>query len=312
MGNPEQLSSQQSLLERIDYRKISRGATFPLDHVERLSDEVGSIVLNAGCGPGEKVLRQAERLRAVDGRVVGVDINPQAVASSRIAAVNAIVSNALFIEGNVSDNSFMGRWYGGEFNIVIAEGLLCNLMEDDPSKTVTNFYQVLKSGGLVCIADCLRMDDPAFMNLMEQRYDYVPTDVSHEIASGYVRQWEWRYKQNVELGGLIDDQRLENGVFVVLPPDVNKRDMSAVPNIGGYDELPDDFEIKKMEYLEASSLANLVKAGFVERLARHWEASELRAMFADSGFKNFLWEETLWYTRTNEPLLGVIATFRRN
>lgn len=310
MGSPEHLS-QQSFLERIDYRKISRGATFPIVYLGNLITEVGGNILNAGCGPGEKVLSQALCIQYVNGIIIGVDINPHAVANARMGAIESLIGNALFIEGDVSEDSFMGRWNGGVFDIVVAEGLFCNLVGDDPCETVENFNNVLKPGGMVCIADCLRMDDTAFEILMRERFDYAPLDVVEEMVSGYEKQWSWRYQQNEILGALIDDSHLENGVFVVLPPGVNKSDMELLPKIQGYEELTDDFEIKKMEYLDAYGLASLVSAGFVERLARHWRASDLINMFIEKGFEQSLWEETLWYTRTNEPLLGVIAVFKK-
>ena len=312
MGNPERLSSQNALLEKINYQMISRGATFPLEYLGELSGVVGGRILNAGCGPGEKVLNQAMLVGSNGGVVFGVDINPQAIDSGCQAAINGSVGNALFIEGDVTDRGLMRQWKADELDIVIAEGLFCNLMSNDPNETVGNFSYILKRDGVVCIADCLRMDDPALEGVLQGRYEYAPREVVDKIVEGYKTQWVWRYNQNEILGELIGDVRLENGVFVVLPPEVSKGEIDALPDIGGYSELPADFKIKQLEYLDASSLVSLVSAGYVERLARHWRGVDLISMFEEQGFETTYWEETLWSTRTNEPLLGVVAMFRKN
>lgn len=296
------------LLEKVNYNQISRGATVPIVLLEEFLPP-GSRVLNIGCGPGEKALDQARRGYGV----VGVDLNSAAI---RQAVINAGGSD-IQAEFRVADVTMPGfgdacdRPFAG----VVAEGLFCNLIGRDPELALGNLNRILAPGDLVFVADCLRADSQGAQTVYEQHFADVPRDVLLKVYMQWRSGWLWRYEQNVLLGQRIGDERLTDGTFIVLPPQVTLGQLRAAltaEQAAWMEALSDDFSIKTLEYGDASSLQQSIEVGWVERLARHWGESEFADLFFRYGFSLIRWDSHEWHSRTGEILPGFVGVFRRS
>jgi len=306
--------SQTRLLKEIVYNQISRGALFP---ISLLCEYVasGTRVLNVGCGPGEKAIEQAK-----DNFVVtGVDINSSAITQANDLVSQEVFESApQFIVGDVTNLALVEKLGGRQFSAIVAEALYCNLIGKDSELATEVFSKLLVPGGIVCIADCLRADDPNAEKLIkEDVYACVSDRVFGELYDSWRKGWLWRYKQNVILGDWLQEEDLVDGTFVVLPPNRRILDMledSILPSdhllAPFVQNLPlENVDVKMFEYGQTELLYELVKLGWVERMARHWGRDEILGLFDRHGFKNQYWKDTLWRSRTGAYLLGMTAVF---
>jgi SAM-dependent methyltransferase len=101
----------------------------------------GMRVLDVGCGAGDVAFVAAD-LAGPDGRVVGVDRSPQAVARARFRAGQRGLSQVQFVEGDIHDPA-----PGGPFDAVV--GRLVLMYVPDPAAVLRQQATVLRPGGLV-------------------------------------------------------------------------------------------------------------------------------------------------------------------
>lgn len=277
---------QFSLLKEVDYAKISRGAKVPpmmiLGHVPD-----GGRVLNVGCGPGDKVMEFAEETKAGEIKVVGVDLNPTAIARVNRLSEQVGMNNAVnFLVADAANDlveKLNQAGYEESFNTVVAEGLFCNLLGDDPQRVLVNINKLLRLRGWLLVADCLRVDDGQAVSLLDR------AGYSGEEILLWREKWLERYENNLAL-----DLGLRPGEFLVVEPG----DGSA-----------DDY--KPLEFGEPEVLRKLIKRGQVERYARHWDRRKWNELVSQAGFEQRFWEDTIWKSRTNEPTLGMVAAFEK-
>lgn len=112
----------------------------------------GEVVLDVGCGAGLDMILAARRV-GHSGRVCGIDITPEMVASARSNLERARVTNA-----EVRTGASEAIPYEDEsFDVVISNGVL-NL-SPSKEKTFGEIHRVLKSGGRLQFADIVLKED---------------------------------------------------------------------------------------------------------------------------------------------------------
>lgn len=102
-------------------------------------------LLDAGCGPGSITLGLAEAV--APGTVVGIDLNPDAIAAARRLAAQRGIANARFEVADIHAMPFAAA----SFDAVFAHAVLQHV--PDATRTLRHLRHVLVAGGLIGIAD---------------------------------------------------------------------------------------------------------------------------------------------------------------
>ncbi len=106
----------------------------------------GERVVDCGSGAGTDALIAA-RLVAPTGRVIGVDMTPEMLATARVNADEAGISNVEFREGLLEALPVETGWA----DVVISNGVL-NLVPDKAA-ALAEMHRVLRPGGRLQVAD---------------------------------------------------------------------------------------------------------------------------------------------------------------
>jgi SAM-dependent methyltransferase len=139
-GTGYQLGSEEHELARLDLQgRALAPATRAIFAAAGIRP--GMRVLDLGCGAGDVAFVAAD-LVGRDGRVVGVDRSPQAVARARFRAGQRGLPQVQFVDGDIHDPA-----PGGPFDAVI--GRLVLMYVADPAAVLRQQATVLRSGGLV-------------------------------------------------------------------------------------------------------------------------------------------------------------------
>jgi ubiquinone/menaquinone biosynthesis C-methylase UbiE len=104
----------------------------------------GLDVLDVGCGPGTLTIETARR--ALPGRVVGLDVNPEMLAAAREASPPGALPNLTFLAGDIRE----GGW-DDEFDLVNAARVLQWI--PDAARALTAMVAAARAGGLVVVLD---------------------------------------------------------------------------------------------------------------------------------------------------------------
>ncbi len=104
----------------------------------------GQDVLDVGCGPGTLTIETARRV--LPGRTVGLDVNPEMLASAREASPPGALPNLSFLEGDIRD----GGWED-EFDLVSAARVLQWISH--PERALAPMIAAARPGGLVVVLD---------------------------------------------------------------------------------------------------------------------------------------------------------------
>jgi ubiquinone/menaquinone biosynthesis C-methylase UbiE len=105
----------------------------------------GMSLLDVGCGPGSITRGFAERL--APGRVVGLDLSEETLASARRDAAERGLDNLRYEAGSV----YALPYEDASFDVVYAHQVLQHLRE--PSAALREMLRVLRPGGLVAARD---------------------------------------------------------------------------------------------------------------------------------------------------------------
>jgi ubiquinone/menaquinone biosynthesis C-methylase UbiE len=106
----------------------------------------GMRVLDLGSGAGD-VAMLAARLVGADGEVVGVERDPEAVASAAARVEQARLANVRFVVGDVQTLDAID----GEFDAIV--GRLVLMYVPDPVGVLVRAAELLRAGGLVCVQE---------------------------------------------------------------------------------------------------------------------------------------------------------------
>lgn len=258
---------QHEALRKIEPWNIPSGTKLPEDLIRKICPPNGAWLLDAGCGGSAKNASLQDEYA-----VVGFDINPLAVKAAKANGLQ------FTYEADLTKIDFPGRLnlvytYIESFGGVLAEGLLCNLVDDQPERffKVANFF--LKPGGRLYIADILQPDEAPI------------TTINMITAREFEKlklQWKQRYTANTQIG-------LPYGTFVVAKPGENKK-----RERGGPDELK-----------------QLVNSPDFERFARHYSVSEIYRLAVQEGFFENYFYPAVFYSREYKPLIGGIFVFEK-
>ncbi|MBI3343186.1 methyltransferase domain-containing protein [Candidatus Gottesmanbacteria bacterium] len=265
MINAEQ--EQKLLLSRVDVEHIPRGASVP---VELLLDRLqpGARVAEFGGGSGKK----AASLMGYGAYVHSFDINIAAVESARQLGVASYVAD-------VSDVTAMreGRLPIREsyYDLIIMEGLLCNLMGTSLDRTLIVAQQALRPGGILAIADVQAADEvnPLMMHSLGAR-----------AYLAWQKDWMTRYNNNRKVG-------LADKHFIVC-------------------SISDPLR-KNFEWGDPDRLRSLLEKKQFERFARHISLRQLQTNLGYLGFDGIFGYYTMWASRTRAALAGFVGLWEK-
>jgi len=116
-----------------------------IKNLERAGLKPGQKVLDLGCGPGFISCELAKYVG--NGQVMGVDTNDQLLTIADNEKKIRNITNLNFKKSNVYQLDLPKN----EFDFVYCRLIFQHL--SDPNLALQNIYQVLKPGGIVCIAD---------------------------------------------------------------------------------------------------------------------------------------------------------------
>ncbi len=115
------------------------------DFFHRSAIVPGMRVLDLGCGVGEVSLIAA-RLAGPEGHVVGIDIDPAALAIARARAAEENLQHVVFEEANVADYA-----PAAPFDAVTGRLILIHTAE--PAAIIRRAFEFLRPGGVIAIQD---------------------------------------------------------------------------------------------------------------------------------------------------------------
>jgi len=124
----------------------------------------GQKVLDLGCGTGALTLKAAKK----GAKVKGIDINPEMLEIAKKHAVKAsLLSNINLFEMGVAE---LGSEKSGSYDAIMSGLCFSELTEDELIYTLKEVKRILKSGGLLLIADEVK-----------------PKTISKRILNGIIR-----------------------------------------------------------------------------------------------------------------------------
>ena len=168
-------------------RLVEQGAIYAAS-TRHLLDEAGIgpglRVLDAGCGVGDVTLLVAS-LVGPNGRVVGVDTDPEALAVARVRAARAGLDHVQFVHGDLRDVSF-----DQSFDAVVGRFVLMYLA--DPCEGIRRLSGHVRPGGVVAFQEF------QFEGLMRS-YPHVAGSL-YERAVGWVRDTLRRAGVDTDMG----------------------------------------------------------------------------------------------------------------
>jgi arsenite methyltransferase len=106
----------------------------------------GERVLDLGSGAGADSLVAAQMV-GPEGRVTGIDMTPEMIATARAAADEMGVTNVEFVEGEAERLPFGD----GSFDVVISNGVID--LVPDKDAVFSELFRVLAPGGRLQVAD---------------------------------------------------------------------------------------------------------------------------------------------------------------
>jgi ubiquinone/menaquinone biosynthesis C-methylase UbiE len=141
--------------QSVDLRDISARALDTIAGLDHRFTGAGWSALDLGCGPAGSLELLSERA-GPDGRVVGVDLDPEHVALARRMADSAGLANVEVHEGNARGTPLPSS----SFDLVHARLLLVNV--PDPAEVAAEMARLARPGGWVTAieADAIRICHP--------------------------------------------------------------------------------------------------------------------------------------------------------
>lgn len=107
----------------------------------------GLTVVDFGCGPGGLALELARRV-GTEGRVIGLDINPDFLERTRLLAADAGLTDRLETRHLEDDRIPLED---GSVDRVLCKNVLEYV--PDPQQSITEFHRVLRPGGIAHVSD---------------------------------------------------------------------------------------------------------------------------------------------------------------
>lgn len=121
-------------------RTAAENAAFFLPHLRR-----GMSLLDAGCGPGSITVGLGDAV--APGEVVGIDLNPDAIAAARRLATGRGMTSVRFEVADIHAMPFTA----GSFDAVFVHAVLQHV--PDATRTLRHLRRVLVPGGVIGVAD---------------------------------------------------------------------------------------------------------------------------------------------------------------
>ncbi len=268
------VETQAKALRQMDANSIPQGATFPIELIAKydLSHNGITLISDTIIDAGCG-MGKSKRLLDQGFNAIGIDINTEAVAGANAKGLRSF-------EHDVTKIGFTehpaGAIIGVEgYGAFLAEGLFCNLIGTQPEKFLKVVDYYLAPGGKIFVADMLQPQE-------EEEY---LKNVAHLGETEYqklVYLWNRRYSINEKIG-------LPRGTFVVVRPG----------------------EYKKFEWGDEETVAKLKASSHFERFARHYTKEEIKSLFFKIGYEQKEFIPTVFYSRTNDPLLGFFLVYQK-
>ena len=169
----------ESVLRSHTWRTAENSAAFLLPHLG-----AGMSLLDVGCGPGTITADLAQCVP--DGRVVGIDVPPDLMATAQRDRGSDRVS---FEVGDI----YALRFDDDTFDVVFAHQVLQHL--GDPVAALREMRRVLKPGGLVAVRDSdygafvWTPEDPRLTRWMALYHELTRRNRAEADAGRYLHRW---------------------------------------------------------------------------------------------------------------------------
>lgn len=143
-----------AFLARLGKRRLRPGGREATDWLlEKACLRSGTEVLEVACNMGTTT---AELVKQYGCRVTALDLDPEALAKARRnLAASGAGDRVTFVEGDATALPFPDE----RFDVVINEAMLTMLTPENRARAVSEYFRVLKKGGMLLTHDVLLLED---------------------------------------------------------------------------------------------------------------------------------------------------------
>lgn len=152
------------LLKRLGKTKLRPGGIKATDWlIDKIDFEKSPKILEVACNEAENIMNFARKYK---NQNYGIDLNEKAIGSAKKKIINNNLSD--YVKVQVADATKL-PFEDESFDIVINEAMLTMLSDTQKEKALSEYYRVLKKGGLILTHDVM-LEKPDHELVKELQY----------------------------------------------------------------------------------------------------------------------------------------------